>query len=70
LARWRLKSTIGYNIFSAVYRIKQSVAANIGFPYYFHRLNKQVKNLINIVKPDIIKHFFIAFSISGFVFLI
>jgi len=42
------------NHFSKMYRINWTAGALIGFPYYYHRVKKQVEKLVKIVKPDIV----------------
>jgi len=41
-------------IFSKVHRVKWTAGAMVGIPYYYHRVKKQIENLVKEVRPDIV----------------
>lgn len=50
----RIRNVTSSNVFSEVYGVHWTAGALIGLPYYYHCVKKQIKNLVKLVKPDII----------------
>jgi hypothetical protein len=50
----RLNSNSHSTVFSEIYPIKWSAGAMIGVPYFYHRVKKQIKQLVKIIRPDIV----------------
>jgi glycosyltransferase involved in cell wall biosynthesis len=50
----RLNSNSHSTVFSEIYPIKWSAGAIIGVPYFYHRVKKQIKQLVKIIRPDIV----------------
>jgi glycosyltransferase involved in cell wall biosynthesis len=50
----RLDNNAKSTIFSEIHRINWTAGAMVGFPYYYHRVKRQIEKLVKQLGPDII----------------